>query len=110
MRELIYKEFLSMLQTGRNGRNYIQRVKYSQEIQDPIDLMAQIHMEINNKPISLFSAFPFIVRAFDPVIDAQTLQFEYNPQNNTFVDTQTGSEWNFEGVSIAGQLQGKQLD
>ncbi|MGI0043920.1 MAG: DUF3179 domain-containing protein [Nitrososphaeraceae archaeon] len=69
-----------------------------------------INDKINNKTISLFSAFPFMVRAFNPVIDGQTLQFEYNPQNNTFVDTQTSSEWNFEGVSIAGQLQGKQLN
>jgi Protein of unknown function (DUF3179) len=69
-----------------------------------------INDKINNKPISLFSAFPFMVRAFDPVIDGQTLQFNYKPQNNTFVDTQTGSEWNFEGMSVAGQLQGKQLN
>ena len=64
----------------------------------------------NNKSIALLSAFPFMVRAFDPVIDGQTLQFEYNPQNNTFVDIQTSSEWNFEGVSITGELQGKQLN
>ena len=69
-----------------------------------------INDQISNKPISLFSAFPFMIRAFDPVVDGQTLQFEHNPQNNTFVDTQTSSEWNFEGVSIAGQLQGKQLN
>jgi len=70
-----------------------------------------INDQINDKPITLLSAFPFMVRVFDPVVDDnQTLEFEYNPQNNTFIDTQTGSEWNFEGVSIAGELEGTQLN
>ncbi|MGH9985823.1 MAG: DUF3179 domain-containing (seleno)protein, partial [Nitrososphaeraceae archaeon] len=69
-----------------------------------------INDQINNEPVSLFSAFPFMVRVFDPVVDGQTLQFEYSPQNNTFIDTQTGSEWDFEGTSTGGQLQGKQLN
>ena len=69
-----------------------------------------INDHINNNPISLFAAFPFMVRAFDSVIDNQTMQFEYNPQNNTFIDTQTRSEWNFEGLAVAGPLQGKQLN
>jgi hypothetical protein len=68
-----------------------------------------INDEINNKSISLFSAFPFMVRAFDPVVDGQALQFKYNPKNSTFVDTRTGSEWNFEGVAINGELKGKEL-
>ena len=68
-----------------------------------------INDEINNKPIALFSSFPFMVRAFDPVVDGQVLQFKYNPQNNTFVDIHTGSEWNFEGVAINGELKGKEL-
>jgi hypothetical protein len=68
-----------------------------------------INDEINNKPISLFSSFPFMVRAFDPVVDGQALQYKYNPQNNTFVDLQTGSEWNFEGIAINGKLKGKEL-
>jgi hypothetical protein len=68
-----------------------------------------INDEINNKSISLFSLFPFMVRAFDPVIDYQALQFKYNPQNSTFVDLQTGSEWNFEGIAINGELKGKEL-
>ena len=68
-----------------------------------------INDEINNKPIALFSSFPFMVRAFDPVVDGQALQFKYNPQNNTFVDILKGSEWNFEGVAINGELKGKEL-
>ncbi|MFY9965399.1 MAG: DUF3179 domain-containing protein [Nitrososphaeraceae archaeon] len=68
-----------------------------------------INDEINNKPIALFSSFPFMVRAFDPVVDGQALQYKYNPQNSTFVDLQTGSEWNFEGIAINGKLKGIEL-
>ena len=46
-----------------------------------------------------------MVRAFDLVVDDQVLQFKYNPQNNTFVDLFTGSEWNFEGVAINGEMR-----
>jgi hypothetical protein len=69
-----------------------------------------INDEVNNKPIVLFSTFPFMVRVFDPVVDGQTLQFRHDSQNNTFVDIQTESEWNFEGVAINGDLEGKELD
>jgi Protein of unknown function (DUF3179) len=68
-----------------------------------------INDKINNKHIVLFSSFPFMVRAFDPLIDGQTLRFKHNSQNNTFVDMQTGSEWNFEGAAINGEMKGKQL-
>jgi hypothetical protein len=69
-----------------------------------------INDEINNKPIVLFSSFPFMVRAFDPVVDGQTLQFRYDSQNNTFMDIETESEWNFDGAAITGELKGKELN
>jgi hypothetical protein len=69
-----------------------------------------INDEINNKPVVLFSSFPFMVRAFDPIVDNQTLQFRYDSQNNTFMDIQTESEWNFDGVSINGELKGDWLN
>jgi hypothetical protein len=68
-----------------------------------------VNDEINNKSIALFSSFPFMVRLFNPVVDDQLLQFKYNPQNNTFVDLMTGSEWNFEGIAVKGELKGKEL-
>ena len=68
-----------------------------------------INDEINNKSIALLSSFPFMVRAFNPVVDNQVLQFKYNPQNNTFVDLSTGSEWNFEGIAINGEMKGREL-
>ena len=65
---------------------------------------------INNRSLALFSSFPFMARAFDPVVDDQTLQFRYDSQNNTFIDMQTGSEWDFEGAAINGELTGKELN
>ena len=69
-----------------------------------------INDEISNKSIAVFSSFPFMVRVFNrPVVDGQVLQFKYNSQNSTFIDLNTGSEWNFEGVAINGGLKGKKL-
>ena len=68
-----------------------------------------INDEINDESIALLSSFPFMVRAFNPVVDNQVLQFKYNPQNNTFVDLSTGSEWNFEGIAINGEMKGREL-
>lgn len=50
-----------------------------------------------------------MVRVFDPMLNGQTLIFIYNSKNNTFIDTQTGSQWDFEGKSIEGTMRGKRL-
>ncbi|MGI8831247.1 MAG: DUF3179 domain-containing (seleno)protein, partial [Nitrososphaeraceae archaeon] len=51
-----------------------------------------------------------MIRSYDPIIDGKTaLQFEYNAKNNTFLDKETRSEWNFEGKAINGQMRGSQL-
>lgn len=75
-----------------------------------IENMKVINDQVNSKPLSLFSLHPFMIKAYDPIIDGQTiLQFEYNAKNNTFIDKQTKSEWNFEGKAISGQMRGNQL-
>jgi hypothetical protein len=72
-----------------------------------------INDQINGKSITLFSLYPFMIRAYDPVVEDGAekivLQFDYNAENNKFIDKQTGSEWNFEGKAISGQMKGKQL-
>jgi hypothetical protein len=68
-----------------------------------------INDQVNGKPITLFSLHPFMVRAYDPVLDGQILGFSYNAKNQNFIDKQTNSLWNFEGKSISGQMKGKQL-
>jgi Protein of unknown function (DUF3179) len=72
-----------------------------------------INDQVNGKSITLFSLYPFMIRAYDPVVENGAekivLQFDYNAKNNKFIDKQTGSEWNFEGKAINGQMKGKQL-
>jgi hypothetical protein len=73
-----------------------------------------INDQVNGKPIALFSLYPFMVRGYDPIVveDEEqkiALQFNYNAENNKFIDKQTGSVWNFEGKAISGQMKGKQL-
>ncbi|HZC50127.1 MAG TPA: DUF3179 domain-containing protein, partial [Nitrososphaeraceae archaeon] len=67
-----------------------------------------INDQVNGKSITLFSSYPFMIRAYDPIAEGQTLEFTYNPKSKNFLDEQTGSEWNFEGKAISGQMKGKQ--
>jgi Protein of unknown function (DUF3179) len=64
---------------------------------------------MNGRPIVLFSLYPFMVKSYDPVVDGQILEFNYNSKDVNFVDKQTSSLWNFEGKAISGQMKGKQL-
>ena len=70
-----------------------------------------INDQVNGKPIALFSLHPFMVRAYDRIVEdgELTIEFEYDADNNRIIDKQTGSEWNFEGMAIDGQMKGKQL-
>jgi hypothetical protein len=68
-----------------------------------------INDQVNGKSITLFSSYPFMIRAYDPIAEGQILEFTYNPKSKNFLDEQTGSEWNFEGKAISGQMKGKQL-
>ena len=63
-----------------------------------------------NSYVTLWSTFPYMVRLFDPFLDGKTpLTFHYDERKNVFRDNQTGSEWNFDGKSTAGQLSGSSL-
>jgi hypothetical protein len=81
--------------------------------QQEIENKKVINDQVNGKSITLFSLYPFMIRAYDPVVEngaeKMVLQFDYNAKNNKFIDKQTGSEWNFEGKAINGQMKGKQL-
>jgi Protein of unknown function (DUF3179) len=68
-----------------------------------------INDQVNGKPIVLFSLHPFMVRAYDPMVDGQVLEYSYNTKDQNFVDKQTGSLWNFEGEAVNGQMKGIQL-
>jgi len=51
------------------------------------------------------------IRAFERVVDGRTLEILLKPgtQDLIFVDTETGSEWDFSGKAISGPLAGRQL-
>ena len=86
--------------------------------QQDIENKKVINDQVNGKSIALFSSYPFMVRAYDHLVEGvggggqQTmvlLQFDYNTKDKSFIDKQTGSLWNFEGKAISGQMKGKQL-
>jgi hypothetical protein len=49
------------------------------------------------------------VRAFDRRVDGRTLELFLKPNTHTLLDTLTGSEWDFTGAAVAGELKGKRL-
>lgn len=51
------------------------------------------------------------VRAFDRTVDGRKLELLMKPNLSSLrlVDAETGSEWDFSGKAISGQLAGKQL-
>jgi hypothetical protein len=68
-----------------------------------------INDKVGNKSIVLFSLYPHMARAFNPIINSQFLNFQYNASANKIFDKQSGSEWDFNGLAINGHLKGKQL-
>jgi hypothetical protein len=68
-----------------------------------------INDEVNGKSVLLFSPESFSARAFDRTIDNKILDFKYDPATGKITDSQTGSEWNFEGKAIKGKMEGESL-
>jgi hypothetical protein len=84
--------------------------QYKAYRQQDVEKNKVINDQVKGKPVVLFSLYPFMTRAYNPIVDGQTiLQFEYNAKNTTFVDRQTRSQWNFDGKAIDGQMRGAQL-
>ena len=46
---------------------------------------------------------------FSPIVDSQTLTFDYEEERDGFFDRETGSQWDAAGRSIVGPLKGAQL-
>jgi hypothetical protein len=49
------------------------------------------------------------VRVFDRRVDGRVLELFLKPGTHTLLDAETGSEWDFTGESVAGELEGKRL-
>ena len=83
--------------------------QYKAYILHQIESRKVIHDKVGYKSIVLFSLDPRMVRAYSPIINSKALDFQYNASTNKIIDKQTGSEWNFDGLAVNGQLKGKQL-
>jgi hypothetical protein len=64
---------------------------------------------LDGQPITVFwNSTAQAARAYKSTVEGWTLHFER--EDNTRVDQETGSVWNFSGQAVAGPLAGKQLE
>ena len=76
--------------------------------QSDIESQIVINDSVGDTSIMLVSLFSENSRAFERMIDGEILDYEYT--NGKLVDIQTNSEWNYDGLGISGQYEGKQLE
>jgi hypothetical protein len=76
--------------------------------QSDIESNIVLNDSIGTTPVMLVSLFSQNSRAFERTLDDQILEFVY--VNNKIIDTQSNSEWNYDGLSISGKHNGKQLE
>lgn len=76
--------------------------------QNDVELNIIINDSIGKTPVMLVSLFSQNSRAFERTLDDQVLDFVH--MENKIIDTQTNSEWNYDGLSISGISKGKQLE
>jgi hypothetical protein len=95
------KDIIVGLENGGQYKAYrLQEIENNKVIND----------EFNGKHITLLSLYTHMARAYASSVDGKTLTFEYiGADNGKFKDKQTGTEWNFEGMAVSGQMKGKHL-
>jgi len=76
--------------------------------QNDIESNIIINDFIGDTPLMLISLYSENSRAFERTINGKVLDFEYT--DGKIFDSQTNSEWNYDGLSISGQHQGVQLE
>ena len=76
--------------------------------QQDVESSIVINDQVNNEPILLVSLYSGNARSFDRMVDGEILEFTY--KDNKIVDINTNSEWNYDGVSISGELEGTELE
>ncbi|QLH03187.1 hypothetical protein C5F47_06305 [Nitrosopumilus cobalaminigenes] len=76
--------------------------------QNDIEKEILINDSIGDVPLMLVSLFPENSRAFLRIVDNETLDFVY--RDAKIFDSQTLSEWNYDGLSISGNYDGIQLE
>jgi len=75
--------------------------------QSDIESNVIINDSVGDTPLMLVSLFSENSRAFERIVDDDVLDFELI--DGKLLDSQTSSEWNYDGKSIAGKHQGEQL-
>ena len=75
--------------------------------QNDVEDFKVINDKIGDRSLMLVSLYPQNSRAFDRNIDGHILDFEF--VDGKILDTETKSEWNYDGLSIYGPLEGNQL-
>lgn len=76
--------------------------------QSDIESSGLINDSVGETSVMLVSFFSENSRAFDSMIDGQTLEFAMI--DGQITDTATGSVWNYDGLAISGKMQGMQLE
>jgi len=76
--------------------------------QNDVESQIVINDSIGSVPVMLVSLYSENSRAFERTIDDKVLDFEFI--DGKIVDLQTNSEWNYDGLAISGEFDGKQLD
>ncbi len=75
--------------------------------QSDVENSKAINDQVSNTPILLTSIYSENARAFERTVDGKILDFEYS--NGKLIDSQTNSEWNYEGLATSGTMKGTQL-
>ena len=76
--------------------------------QNDVEENVVINDSIGKDSILLVSQFSENSRAFDRTLENEILEFSY--VEGKIIDTNTHSEWNYDGLSISGPLKGEQLE
>ncbi len=82
-------------------------VNYKAYAQSDVEAAGTINDDFAGVPVLLVSAYEQNARAFERAVDGHALEFAY--RDGTLTDTDTGSEWSYDGLAVAGPLEGEQL-
>lgn len=76
--------------------------------QKDIESQKVINDDVGEKKVLVTSLYEDNARIFDRNVNGKILQFEY--VDGKIIDKSTNSEWNYDGKSVSGQLQGTELE
>lgn len=76
--------------------------------QNDIESKILINDSVGDTPMLLISLFSENSRAFERTINGDVLDFVY--KDGKILDVQTDSVWNYDGLSVSGELDGVQLE